>query len=79
MAGRLDGVRTKRRIFYLETESGAEIHGALDLESSLNDVRENLDRQVVVRLEVEQTQSASGQRSHPRYRLLRILPSQATF
>lgn len=79
MAGRLDGVRTKRRIFYLETESGTDIHGALDLESSLADIRENLDRQVVVRLEEERTQSASGQRSLPRYRLLRIEPSQAAF
>jgi hypothetical protein len=78
MTGRLDGVRTKRRIFYLETESGSEIHGALDIESSLADIRENLDRHVAVRLEVEQTQSASGQRSHPRYRLLRIEPAQAT-
>lgn len=79
MAGRLDGVRTKRRIFYLEPESGAEIHGALDLESSLDDIRENLDRHVILRLEVEQTQSVSGQRSQPRYRLLRIEPSQAAF
>jgi hypothetical protein len=78
LTGRLDGVRTKRRIFYLETETGSEIHGALDLESSLDDIRENLDRKVVVRLEVERTQSASGQRSQPRYRLLRI-ESQASF
>jgi hypothetical protein len=79
VTGRLDGVRTKRRIFYLETESGSEIHGALDLDSSLDDIRENLDRHISARLEVEETQSASGQRSQPRYRLLRIEPSQAAF
>ena len=75
MAGRLDGVRTKRRIFYLEPESGPEIHGALDLES-LDDIRENLNQRVVARLEIERAQSASGQRSQPRYRLLSIEPSQ---
>lgn len=78
MAGRLDGVRTRRRIFYLEPDSGGEIHGALDLES-LDDIRANLDRHIVVRLEEERTESASGQRSQPRYRLLSIEPSQATF
>jgi hypothetical protein len=77
MAGRLDGVRTKRRIFYLEPESGGEIHGALDLES-MDDIRANLDRNVLVRLEEERTQSVSGQRSQPRYRLLSIEPSQGT-
>lgn len=77
MAGRLDGIRTKRRIFYFEPESGSEIHGALDLEFPLDDIRANLDRQVVVRLEVQHTESVSGQRSQPRYRLLSIEPSQA--
>ena len=52
MTGRLDGVRTKRRIFYLEPLTGGEIHGALDL-ASLEDIRANLDRQVTVRLEEE--------------------------
>lgn len=69
MSGRLDGVRTKRRIFYLEPESGGEIHGALDLES-LDDIRANLDRQVVVQLEEQRTESASGRRSQPLYRLI---------
>lgn len=77
MSGRLDGVRTKRRIFYLEPDSGGEIYGALDLES-MADIRANLDRHVVVMLEEERTQSASGQRSQPRYRLLSIEPSQGT-
>jgi hypothetical protein len=71
MSGRLDGVRTKRRIFYLEPESGGEIHGALDLES-LDDIRANLDRQVVVQLEEQRIRSASGRRSQPRYRLMTI-------
>ncbi len=78
MPGRLDGVRTKRRIFYLEPESGGEIHGALDLES-LEEVRANLNRQVIVRLEREQIISASGRRAQPLYRLLGFEPAQATF
>ncbi len=71
MSGRLDGVRTKRRILYLEPESGGEIHGALDLES-LDDIRANLDRHVVVQLEEQRIESVSGRRSQPLYRLIRI-------
>jgi hypothetical protein len=77
MAGRLDGVRTKRRIFYLEPESGGEIHGALDLES-LDEIRANLNRHVVVRLEEERIESVSGRKSQPLYRLLRIESEPAT-
>ena len=69
---------TRCLIFYWKPDSGGEIHGALDLES-LDDIGANLDRHVVVRLEEERTQSASGQRSQPRYRLLSIEPSQGTF
>lgn len=71
MSGRLDGVRTKRRIFYLEPESGGEIHGALDLQL-LEDVRANLNQQVVVQLEEERIVSVSGRRSQPLYRLISI-------
>ena len=71
VSGRLDGVRTKRRIFYLEPESGGEIHGALDREL-LDDIRVNLDRQVVVRLQEERIESRTGKRSQPLYRLISI-------
>jgi len=74
ISGRLDGVRTKRRIFYLEPEyGGADIYGALDLEL-LDDIRRNLDRRVVVRLQEERTQALTGRRSRPLYRLLSITP-----
>jgi hypothetical protein len=76
MAGRLDGVRTRRRIFYLEPDSGGEIHGAMDLEL-LDEIRANLDHHVVVRLQEEHTQSLSGRRSQPLYRLIRIQPDSA--
>lgn len=71
MTGRLDGVRTKRRIFYLEPEAGPEIHGALDLEL-LDNIRANLNQQVVVQLEEQRIQAASGKRSQPLYRLMSI-------
>jgi hypothetical protein len=78
ISGRLDGVRTKRRIFYLELENGREIHGALNLES-LDDIRTNLGRPVTVRLEEEQTESVSGRRSQPLYRLISIVSSAEVF
>jgi len=78
IAGRLDGVRTRRRIFYLEPDSGGEIHGAIDLES-IEDIRANLDRQVVVTLQEERTQSFTGKRSQPLYRLISIQSSAEMF
>jgi hypothetical protein len=76
--GRLDGVRTKRRIFYLEPESGPEIHGAVDLDL-LEAVRENLDRQVIATLEEERIRTLTGRRNQPLYRLVRIESAPAMF
>jgi hypothetical protein len=78
MAGRLDGVRTRRRIFYLELESGADIHGAIDIEQ-LEDVRQNLDRQVIVTLTEERVRTVAGKKSRPYYRLIRIDSPQNLF
>ena len=69
--GRLDGVRTRRRIFYLEPDSGPELHGAIDLEL-LDSVRENLNRHVLARLHEETIRSVGGKRSRPVYRLLEL-------
>jgi hypothetical protein len=74
ITGRLDGVRTRRRIFYLEPDSGPDIHGALDL-SLLDDIRENLGRRVVVRLQEERIETLSGKRTRPVYLLLAISPT----
>jgi hypothetical protein len=76
--GRLDGVRTKRRIFYLEPESGPEIYGAVDLDL-LEAVRENLDRQVIATLEQESIRTLTGRRNRPLYRLVRIESAPAMF
>jgi hypothetical protein len=78
MVGRLDGVRTRRRIFYLELDSGKDIHGAIDLEQ-LEDVRRNLDKQVVTVLQEERVISITGRRSRPYYRLISIESPQEIF
>jgi hypothetical protein len=78
MIGRLDGVRTKRRIFYLEPQSGAEIHGAVDLEL-MEAVRANLDRQIIATLEEERIRTLAGRRNQPLYRLIRIESAPAMF
>jgi hypothetical protein len=78
MAGRLDGVRTRRRIFYLELESGSDIHGAIDIEQ-LEDVRQNLDRPVIVTLKEERVTTVTGRKGHPYYRLISIESPQNLF
>jgi hypothetical protein len=78
MTGRLDGVRTKRRIFYLETDSGAEIHGAIDIEQ-LEAVRENIDKNVVVILLEERFRTVTGRSSRPYYRLVSIASPETLF
>lgn len=50
LRGTLDGMRTKRRLFYLITADESEISGAVD-EELLDQVREQLGRQVQARIE----------------------------
>jgi hypothetical protein len=69
--GRLDGVRTKRRIFYLQPASGAEIHGAVDLEL-MESVRANLDQHIIATVEEARLRTLTGRRNQPLYRLVRI-------
>jgi hypothetical protein len=73
VAGRLDGVRTRRRIFYLEREGGGTIQGAVapDL---LDEIKENLDRPVTARLRVVRTTTIDGRRGRPVHELLEITP-----
>jgi hypothetical protein len=66
--GRLDGVRSRRRIFYL-VSGGSEIHGLVD-EELLPTVKAKLDQMVDVRLEVIVSRTKAGRASHRRYRLL---------
>lgn len=78
VSGRLDGVRTRRRIFYLERESGGTIQGAVapDL---LDQIKENLDRPVTARLRVVRTTTIDGRRGRPVHELLEITPEVTLF
>lgn len=80
LTGRLDGVRTRRRIFYLELESGEEIHGAIIPETNMMDqIRQSLDRRVVATVESVQVETVAGRRSRPSYRLLALDPAPSLF
>ncbi|OQO93216.1 hypothetical protein [Saccharomonospora piscinae] len=78
VTGRLDGVRTRRRIFYLERDTGATIQGAVapDL---LDEIKENLDRPVTARLRVVRTTTIDGRRGRPVYELLAIHSETSLF
>jgi hypothetical protein len=78
VSGRLDGIRTRRRIFYLERESGGTIQGAMapDL---LDKIKENLDRPVTARLRVVRTTTIDGRRGRPVHELLEITPEVNLF
>ncbi|WP_399939900.1 hypothetical protein ACGH52_15540 [Streptomyces sp. BBFR25] len=69
--GRLDGLRTRRQIFYLELEDSREIHGYVD-ESLMPAVKENLDRVVEVEMETFVLRARSGKASQKQYRLIRV-------
>ncbi|MFJ6705743.1 MULTISPECIES: hypothetical protein [unclassified Streptomyces] len=76
MLGRLDGLRTRRQIFYFETKAGTEIHGYVD-DSLIPAVKENLDRDVEVTLEVTVQRSQSGKVGQKHYRLLSVAGRQS--
>lgn len=78
VSGRLDGVRTRRRIFYLERESGGTIQGAVapDL---LDRIKAYLDRPVTARLRVVRTTTIDGRRGRPVHELLEITPEVNLF
>lgn len=73
--GVLDGMRTRRRLFYFRIESEPEIHGLID-EDLLQTVRDNLDRRVEATLEVVSVQSRAGRRTARSYRLLDVRPAE---
>jgi hypothetical protein len=76
MRGRLDGVRTRRQIFYFETKAGNEIHGFVD-ESLMPVVKEFIDREVDVSLEVVIERSHSGKTGQRHYRLISVEGQQS--
>ncbi|WP_236796484.1 hypothetical protein [Amycolatopsis sp. GM8] len=78
VSGRLDGVRTRKRIFYLERETGGTIQGAVapDL---LGKIKENLDRPVTAKLRVVRATTIDGRRGRPVHELLEITPEVNLF
>lgn len=71
VAGRLDGVRTRRRIFYLERDNGGTIQGAVSPDL-LDEIKLSLDQPVTARLRVVRTTTIDGRRGRPVYELLEI-------
>jgi len=71
VSGRLDGVRTRRRIFYLERDTGASIKGAV-ADDLLDEIKVNLDCPVTAKLRVVRTTTIDGRRGRPVYELLKI-------
>lgn len=66
--GTLDGLRTRRRIFYLEVEGEPEISGAIDPEL-MPALKDHLGQQVVATLRETRKETVSGKKAHPFYRL----------
>ncbi|WP_282206307.1 hypothetical protein [Kitasatospora fiedleri] len=69
--GRLDGLRTRRQLFYFETRAGSEIHGFVE-ESLINAVKQNIDKEVEITVEVTIQLTQSGKASQRHYRLVAI-------
>lgn len=80
LTGRLDGVRTRRRIFYLELDTGEEIHGAVGVERDLMDaIRQNLGDRVIASVVSERVESLAGRKGRPTYRLVGLERAPSLF
>jgi len=75
--GRLDGVRFRRREFYLDV-NGRDIHGVVD-EPLVDTVRALLDHDVEARIERVQRVTASGAHQQATYRLVGLAPLTSLF
>ncbi|GAA4756352.1 hypothetical protein [Gordonia alkaliphila] len=69
--GRLDGVRTRRRIFFLELADGSTREGGYDPELA-ETVKQHLDRPVLAKIERVRRIQRAGQPGHWSYRLLAL-------
>lgn len=76
--GVLDGMRSSRRVFYLQPDSGVDIHGAVD-SSLLPDVQQYLGQRIHARLEASTIHKRSGRKSATTYRLLALAPVASLF
>jgi hypothetical protein len=71
IVGLLEGMRTRRRMFYLIREDGTEIDGAID-ENLLAEAKADLDKRVTAVVESSRTQTVGGRHGKKVYRLLSI-------
>lgn len=75
--GQLDGMRTKRRLFYLLLDDGREVTGGID-EDLVSDVQAALNARVLATVEVTQSQRASGRVGREHLRLVKLEVVQLT-
>ncbi len=76
--GVLDGMRSSRRVFYLQPDSGVDIYGAVDA-SLLPLLQRHLGQRIHARLEASTIQQRSGKKSTTTFRLLALSPVQSLF
>lgn len=74
--GRLDGMRFKRRMFYLESGDDDEYPETID-EALVDEVKDLLGQEVTARLEKITYTSLAGRRSRPTYRLVGVAQQTA--
>lgn len=72
--GVLDGMRTRRQLFFLDTQSGHSIYGTVD-DELLPHLRQFIGRPVSAKLTVYQPVRADGRRGRKSYRLTSIKPA----
>jgi hypothetical protein len=68
LVGRLDGLRTRRRLFYLETDDGREITGGIE-EDQVPAVQAALNQRVIATLQVTENRAVSGRRGREHFLL----------
>lgn len=71
ITGRLDGVRTRRRLFYLELDNGSEMHGLVE-EDQVPTVIALLGKRITATIISTQPLSRGGRPGHKRYRLTHL-------
>lgn len=74
--GIIDGMRTSRRVFYLDTDEGRTINGAISAEM-IEDVKNAIGRHVVATVEASTIRNRAGRRGRTVYQLIALNVEQA--
>lgn len=77
VTGVLDGMRTRRRQFFLETENGRNIAGTID-EELLESLPQFINRKVEAKIACRRQRQASGRLGRTGHRLIAIKPAPGT-